>query len=178
MRLSVMGPIIILAGVSAACAQDVAREPPSEGARPASKSGQVAMQQEGPKMANPMGQPKHGWWSERAGGWIGAIGGSTVGLLGGLIGTLAGFGKARRFVLTLNACLVGLGATSLVAGVIALALGQPYAVYYPLLLGGIVLTAVCGGIWPAIRRGYEQRELRRMAAMDAGLVNPQPKEKL
>ena len=67
---------------------------------------------------------------------------------------------------------------SLVAGVIALALGQPYAVYYPLLLCGIVLTGVCGGIWPAIRQGYEQRELRRMAAMDAGLEKSRSKEAL
>lgn len=94
------------------------------------------------------------------------------------MGTLAGCGKARRFVLTLDACLIGLGVMSLVAGVIALALGQPYAVYYPLLLGGIILTAVCGGIRPGLRHGYEQRELRRMAAMDAGVGNSQSKEKL
>ena len=67
---------------------------------------------------------------------------------------------------------------SLVAGAIALTLGQPYAVYYPLLLGGTLLTALFGGIWPTIRQGYEQRELRRMAAMDAGFVNSWSKEKL
>jgi hypothetical protein len=65
----------------------------------------------------------------------------------------------------------------LLGGVLALVLGQPYAVYYPLLLEGTVLTAVCGGIWPALRQGYEQRELRRMVAIDSDLVNRRPKEK-
>lgn len=91
--------------------------------------------------------------------------------MGGLIGTLAGCGKARRFVLALTASLAVFGAVCLGAGVVALALGQPYAVYYPLLLGGLILTVVCGGTWPAVRRGYELRELQRMAALDSGAVH-------
>ncbi len=178
MKLSIVGMggmMVVLAGVFAALAQDVAGEQPSTASKTANQSGASAIHQAEPKMANPMGQPKRGWWSDRDAGLIGGIGGTTVGLLGGLIGTLAGFGKARRFVFALDACLVGFGAASLVAGAMALVLGQPYAVYYPLLLGGIVLTAVCGGIRPALRQGYEQRELRRMAAMDAGLTGSQRK---
>jgi hypothetical protein len=107
------------------------------------------------------------WWTEAAGGWIGGIGGSIVGLLGGLIGTLAGLGKARRFVLALTAVVVVAGIASLLAGVVALTMRQPYAVYYPLLLGGIFGTAIFGMQFPLLRRRYEQIELRRMAAMDA-----------
>ena len=39
------------------------------------------------------------WWSNWAAVWIGAVGGTIIGCLGALIGTLAGLGLARRFVL-------------------------------------------------------------------------------
>jgi hypothetical protein len=55
----------------------------------------------------------------------------------------------------------------LLAGLVALMLGQPYGVYYPLLLGGIITAAVCGGNYPVLRRRYDQIELRKMSAMDA-----------
>jgi hypothetical protein len=109
----------------------------------------------------------NGWWSGRTGGLIGGIGGSICGLLGGLIGTLASFGKARRFVLALTVVMVAFGVVSLIIGAIALLFRQPYEVYYPLLLGGIILAAVCGGNLRTLRRRYEQVELRKMAAMDA-----------
>jgi hypothetical protein len=123
-------------------------------------------------------QYSNDWWTEQAGGWIGGIGGSILGLLGGVIGILSGIGRARRFVLVLTATLAALGVASLVLGLIALALGQLYAVCYPLLLGGIILAAVCGGNFPVLRRRFEQIELRKMAAMDAGLANSRAGEKL
>ncbi|MEN6558905.1 MAG: hypothetical protein ABFC54_12065, partial [Thermoguttaceae bacterium] len=60
------------------------------------------------------------------------------------------------------------GMVSLVVGLVAVVLGQPYAVYYPLLLGGTILAAVFGGNFPMLHRRYQQIELRKMAAMDAG----------
>jgi hypothetical protein len=110
--------------------------------------------------------PNTGWWGDRTAGLVGGTAGSIFGFLGGLIGTLASFGKARRFVLALTAGLAGLGVVSFIIGMVALALGQPYSVYYPLLLIGIIMTAVCGGNLPGLRRRYEQLELRKMAAMD------------
>lgn len=109
------------------------------------------------------------WWGERTGGWIGGLGGSLIGILGGLIGTLAGLGKARRLVLCLARGLFALGLVALGAGVIALSWGQPYEVYYPLLLGGGISSVVMGACLPGIRRRYEQMELRKMAAMDLGV---------
>ena len=107
------------------------------------------------------------WWTDQDAGWIGGIGGSVIGLLGALIGVLGGLGKARRFVIAITTTLIGVGVLSLIVGLIAVTLGQPYAVYYPLLLGGIILTAVCGGNLPGLLRRYQQVELRKMAAMDA-----------
>ena len=112
-------------------------------------------------------QGQDGWWTERDSGWIGGIGGTVFGLLGGLIGTLGGCGIARRFVLTLTATVAGLGVVILIIGVIALALGQPYAVYYPLLLCGILLPGILIPNFFGLRWAYEQRELRKMAAMDS-----------
>ena len=88
--------------------------------------------------------------------------------LGGLIGTLGGLGKARRFVLTLTAVLMGLGvvgshhrtdrrgARPAICSVLfrSCCLGsfsRESAVETPLVL----------------RRRYEQIELRKMAAMDS-----------
>jgi hypothetical protein len=76
-------------------------------------------------------------------------------------------GKARRFVIVLTTTLIAVGGLGLIVGLIALIVGQPYAVYYPLLLGGIILTVVCGGNLPVLLRRYRQDELRKMAAMDA-----------
>jgi hypothetical protein len=108
------------------------------------------------------------WWDEQTAGWIGGIAGSIIGCIGALIGTLAGLGKARSFVVFLCVASIVFGAACLVAGVVALILSQPYAVYYPLLLLGVICTAVMGGNLPGIRRRYQQRELQKMTAMDVG----------
>lgn len=106
------------------------------------------------------------WWTNTDAGWIGGIGGSVVGCMGGLIGTLAGIGRARRFVLATLLAMVGGGAILLMTGIIALIMGQPYAVYYPLLLLGGITFIVSLSIRPGVRRSYEARELARMKAMD------------
>ena len=111
------------------------------------------------------------WWSNWAAVWIGAVGGTIIGCLGALIGTLAGLGLARRFVLTLNLAMVVFGVTCLVFGVVALSVSQPYAVYYPLLLSGIVCTFVFGVLLPQIRQRYQQIEIRKMASMDVNAMH-------
>lgn len=111
------------------------------------------------------------WWDERASGWIGAIGGAICGCLGALIGVLCSLGKARQFVLWLCAGFVVLGVVCLATGGIALAMSQPYCVYYPLLLLGGLLACVFGGLLPAIRHRYQQIEMRRMTSMDVDAVS-------
>jgi MFS family permease len=108
------------------------------------------------------------WWTDQTAGWIGAIAGTANGLLGGLIGTLAGVfaprGKLRRLVLALVLfCLIA-GVASLSAGLFALAVHQPYAVWYPLILIGAMDTLLFGVVTPVIRRAYRQAEARRLDA--------------
>lgn len=111
--------------------------------------------------------PRKAWWTDRTAGWVGGIGGGLLGCLGTYLEWAAARGRARAFVLGASRALLVVGILSTIAGLVAAALGQPYEVWYILLLGGIL----CGGI-SATRLGkYEARyrdlELRRMAALDA-----------
>jgi hypothetical protein len=104
------------------------------------------------------------WWGPREAGLVGGIGGSVVGVAGALIGTLCSLGLARRLVETLLAALLVAGALGLAGGVVALALGQPYEVWYPLLLGGGIDLALAIGLRPTVRKRYEAAALRHVQA--------------
>jgi hypothetical protein len=106
------------------------------------------------------------WWSPRTSGLIGGIGGSVIGCLGGLIGILASMGRGRRFVLATTVILIATGILLVIAGVVAVAMKQPYAVWYPLLLGGAILTFALGVNLYSIKRRYDDLEIRRMTSMD------------
>ena len=106
------------------------------------------------------------WISNRNAILLGAIGGSLIGLWGALIGMVSSCGKARRFVLGSANALVLIGIASLGGGIAAIAAAQPYAVYYPLLLIGIILVAVFGKLRGTLSARYEQLELKRMQSMD------------
>jgi len=107
------------------------------------------------------------WWDDSTAGLIGAVAGTAIGLLGAAVGILAGTGRARRFVVATFAVMATTGLALLVWGIVALAGGQPYAVYYPLLLGGGIITLVFGLGMPGVRRRYRDQELRRIKALDA-----------
>ena len=107
------------------------------------------------------------WWSDRAAGLAGGICGSLVGCLGGLIGLLVSRGQARTFVVASLKAMAGLGLLAFGAGVVAVTRQQPYAVYYPLLLCGVIAGAIPFWGLPIARRRYENAELRRLRARDA-----------
>jgi hypothetical protein len=106
------------------------------------------------------------WWPPEQAGLIGGIGGSAIGCLGGLIGWLAGRGRARKFVLTTVKALIGAGVFLMIAGLAAVLLNQPYAVWYVLLLPGVILVLVFSLNFHSIQRRYDELEIRRMTSMD------------
>jgi hypothetical protein len=111
--------------------------------------------------------PAGAWWSDRQGGLVGGIAGGSLGVLGALVGGLAGTGRARRLVLGLLKFMIAASAAALLLGGAALAMRQPYGVYYPLLLMGVIGVAVPAGLLGTLRKRYEQLELRRMSAFDS-----------
>jgi hypothetical protein len=108
------------------------------------------------------------WLPDRTATLAGAIAGSVIGMTGALIGVLTSLGRARRFVVATAKSLVLFGVLAFIAGIVAVTESQPYAVYYPLLLCGFLSAIVPLGIMPAIRRRYEEIELRTMRAQDVG----------
>ncbi len=107
------------------------------------------------------------WLSNRSAGLIGGIGGGLLGLWGALIGVLASRGKARVFVLGSANAMLFIGVAALIGGVVALVTAQPYAVYYPLLLIGVIVVFVIGKLRGTLSARYEEIELKRMQSMDA-----------
>ena len=115
------------------------------------------------------------WRSERElgriggtfGGIVGGFGG-LVGILGGLIGTLSGMGKARAFVMGTMKLLIGLGILLLIAGLVLVVTGQWWVFYVPLFFMGLLLLAIMVPLLPVVRMRYDQLELRRISAQDAG----------
>jgi hypothetical protein len=99
-----------------------------------------------------------------AGAIIGGIGGSLAGIWGALAGYLAPRGKAKLLVLGMGMAIAIVGAILAGVGIYAWMDGQPYGVWYPLTLGGGVLTIVCGALLPVIRKRYFEADARRLAA--------------
>jgi hypothetical protein len=106
------------------------------------------------------------WWSAEDAGRIGGAAGSALGVLGALLGTLCALGRGRRIVIGGMLALGASGLLALAAGAAALATSQPYGVWYPLLLPGVLASALGFGLLPIARRRYEARELRRIQALD------------
>ena len=101
-------------------------------------------------------------------GLAGGLLGGGVGVLGAVygcvVGVLAPRGKGRTFVMALHWATIALGAVFLVAGIGAAVAGQPYGVWYALLLPGVILVVLMGAFTPVIKQRYHQAEHRRLQA--------------
>ena len=106
------------------------------------------------------------WWSERTGGLIGGTAGAVIGCIGTLLGWLASRGRSRSFVVGTAVLFVVLGGFSLLAGLLAIAMRQPYGVWFVLVLAAYVAGNLCG----ATTRAADELELRKMHAMDAWIA--------
>ncbi|MCL2640402.1 MAG: hypothetical protein FWD53_06125 [Phycisphaerales bacterium] len=108
------------------------------------------------------------WWSEQTATMIGAFGGAAIGILGGIVGTLGGImvprGKGKRLVYGSVAFLGIIGLPLLILGLVALVVGQPYAVWFSPLMAGVVCVACVSFVFPGIARGYRLAENNRLAA--------------
>jgi hypothetical protein len=101
------------------------------------------------------------WWSAESAGLIGGAAGSAVGLFGALAGTLCSLGRGRHLVIGGLLALGSSGLALLAVGVAALALGQPYEVWYPLVLLGVLDPVLAFSLLPTARRRFEAAGLRR-----------------
>jgi hypothetical protein len=106
-------------------------------------------------------------WFENQ-GLVGGLLGAGAGIMGGIYGTAVGLlapqGKARGFVFGMHFTFLALGVLLLVAGVTAVSTGQPYGVWYALLLPGGLITFLMLMFLPMVRMRYQQAEHRRLEA--------------
>ena len=107
------------------------------------------------------------WFNNQA--VIGSVLGGGVGMLGAIYGTSLGLllprGKGKRFIFGLHWAFLAFGVLLLGAGITALVNGQPYGVWYALLLPGAISTVLLAFFTPLVTRlWYRQAEHRRLEA--------------
>lgn len=110
------------------------------------------------------------WWGNRTAGWLGGVLGPLIGIMGAIVGTLSGLGRGRKVAIGICWFSIVFGIVCLVAGIVAVAMSQPYVVYFPLVLIGVLSTVIMSSVLPTIRKKFEEVELRRMEAMDVSAV--------
>jgi hypothetical protein len=111
--------------------------------------------------------PSGAWWSDRTAGLVGGSGGALTGIIASLCALLAYKGRARAFVTSTLLFLSGLGGLLAILACLALIQHQPYAVWFPLTLGAILLLCICPYRLRQFQKHYDDLELRRMASLDA-----------
>lgn len=108
------------------------------------------------------------WWTSQQAGWIGAglgLGGSMIGVIGAVAGFCIPRGIGFRSLTVAFLILAAAGIALLGVGVAAGAvMGQPYHVWYPLVLGGCVCAPLCAMAVFMLRKFARMHEQRRLDA--------------
>src|SRR2546422_2570437 len=107
------------------------------------------------------------WFDPNQYAWIpGTAYGVIAGVMGVLVGWLAPQGRARNFILRAWFTVWAAAVALLVIGLVALAQGQPWGVWYGLVLPGAIGTLVVGANSLVILKKHREVEGRRLAAKD------------
>jgi ABC-type Fe3+ transport system permease subunit len=106
------------------------------------------------------------WWGTRTSVVIGGLGGAAFGVLASRFAWLADRGRARSTVLAGVTTMIVVAAACLATGLVAVALRQPYSVYYPLLLLGVLGVLIMPARLRAMRQRYTDLELQRIRRHD------------
>lgn len=107
------------------------------------------------------------WFEPNQYAWIpGTVYGVLAALMAGVVAWLVPLGRSRALILRAWFTLWGAGVALLAAGVVALINGQPWGVWYALLLPGAIGTLVVGANSLVILKRYRDMEERRLAAKD------------
>ncbi|MBU1239209.1 hypothetical protein KKF84_13155 [Myxococcota bacterium] len=106
------------------------------------------------------------WWSPGATSIIGALWGSLFGLFGVASAVLIQKGRGKRFVLLTMVAAALLGLIATIVGVIAYYKDQPYDLYFPILLVGVLSMFLAPFIFTYAKQHYTELELRKMKAQD------------
>lgn len=113
-------------------------------------------------MAEPWTDPNT--FGAYAGAILGGGGGTLVGLWGALVGTLAPRGKGKTLILGMGIIFACFGAILAGVGIFAWVAGQPYGIWYPLILSGTIMAMITGMLLPTARKRYAEAEARMLAA--------------
>ena len=109
------------------------------------------------------------WLSNQASGIAGGVIGVVSGLFGALVGCTANYcitrGK-KKLLYGIFAVAILTGTVFVVFGITALICRQPYHVYFPFLLSGLIITGVFGGMLPVINKRFVYHEMQQMEAKD------------
>jgi len=109
------------------------------------------------------------WFDERTAGLIGGILGTALGITGGVLGSLSGICVQKGWkkpIYTIIAITIAVCSVLSIIGLVALISKQPYHVWFPLLLCGLLGIAILTMLIPVMRKRFTEYELRKMQAKD------------